>query len=163
MKKFILISALSIFSMNSFAGFSLTCPEIYQRVMVAKEIKKDKASRVAYATNAAALVSSLSIPVIGVVMLAPGVALNIYSAIDSKEDRILRLSKEGGRELSRLTKKLQKSINANISEEEVMEVVQQGLESGHYCVAFPDLFTPKEVKEHVEKVLEYKYSSNQEF
>lgn len=161
MKKLVLITILSAISFNSFAQFSLSCPEMYQKTMVAKEIKKDRAYKLGMNTNRVAFVTSFGLPVVGLALFAPGVALNIYSAIDSKEDRVLRLADEGSRELAKLSKKLQKKINSNISEEEILEIVKENLDSGLFCQDFPHLFSPKEVKDHVEAVLRQKYASAQ--
>lgn len=161
MKKLVLISALSVFSFNSFAQFSLSCPEIYQKTMVAKEIKKDKAERIGSNSGKVAFVTSFGLPAVGLALFAPAIALNIYAATDSKEEKVLALIDEGSRELGRFSKKLQKRINSNISEEEILEIVKENLESGLFCQEFPHLYSPKEVKEHVEQVLRLKYASAQ--
>lgn len=161
MKKLILVSALAIFSFNSFAQFSLSCPEIYQKTLVAKEIKKSKAAKIASNAGKVAFVTSFGLPIVGLALFAPAAALGIYSEIDSKEQRVMRLADEGSHELAKLSWKLQKKINSNISEEEIMVIVKDHLESGFYCQDFPHLFSPKEVKEHVEAVLKQKYASAQ--
>lgn len=161
MKKLLLISALSVFSFNSFAQFSLSCPEIYQKTMVSKEIKKNKAERIGSNTGKVAFVTSFGLPAVGLALFAPAIALNIYAASDSREEKVLALIDEGSRELEKFSKKLQKRINSNISEEEILEIVKENLESGFFCQDFPHLYSPKEVKEHVEKVLRLKYASAQ--
>lgn len=161
MKKLILTAALSIFSFNSFAEFSLTCPDIYQRTMLSKEAKKERAGRISNDLGKGAFIISLGAPAVGLALLVPAVGLSVYSSVDSKEDRVLQIMEEGNRNLIKLTKKLQKKVSSDISADEVLDVVKRGLESGLFCQEFPHLYSPKEVKEHVEAVMKSKYANRQ--
>lgn len=161
MKKLMLIAALSVFSFNSFAEFSLSCPDIYQRTMLAKEVKKRKAGKIANNLGTGAFFVSLGAPVVGVAMLVPTLGLSIYSDAPSKEERVLRILQDGNRHLVKLTKKLRKNVSTDISAEEVLGIVRDGLDSGLFCQDFPHIYTPSDVKEHVEEVLKEKYASRQ--
>lgn len=161
MKKLILIAALSVFSFNSFAEFSLSCPDIYQKTMMSKAVKKKKAGRIANNMGTGTFFVTLAAPVVGVSMLVPTIALSVYSDLPSKEERVLRIIEEGNRHLARLTKKLQKKVSSDVTADEVQEILKDGLESGLFCQDFPHIYSPSEVKEHVEDVLKSKYASRQ--
>ena len=161
MKKLILLGVLSVFSLNSFADFSLTCPDIYQRTMLAKEKKKEKAGRISNDLGKGAFFISLGAPAVGLALLVPAVGLSVYSSVDSKEDRVLQIMEEGNRHLVKLTKRLQKKVSSDITADEVLGIVRDGLDSGLFCQQFPHLYSPKEVKEHVTEVMKLKYASRQ--
>jgi uncharacterized membrane protein YjfL (UPF0719 family) len=161
MKKFVLIAALSAFSFNSFAQFSLTCPEIYERIIISKQIKKNKVGNLTNDIGLGGLLIGLSAPTVGLSILAGAVGMSVYIELPSREEKVLVLKEEGSRQLKRLTKNLQKKISSEISPDEVMQIIQEGLESGRYCQNFPDLAKRKEVKRHVSSVLSLKYSNRQ--
>ncbi|GEM_PF-2579180 len=158
-KSFIAFTVLSLFSFNAFAEFSLNCSEMYERTIISKDIKKERASKLSYDLSTAAFITSFggSAPVtLG--LLLPAIGLSIYSGADPKEQKVIDLSEEGSRRLARLQKKARKKISKDISQEEIAQIVQEGLESGVFCHRFPHLYTPKEVKNHVMTSLKYKYS-----
>lgn len=161
MKKLMVIAALSIFSFNSFAEFSLSCPDVYQKTMLSKAAKKKKAGRISSDLGKGAFFISLGAPAVGVALLVPAIGLSVYSDLPSKEERVLRILEEGNRNLVKLTKKLQKKVSSDVTAEEVLGVVRDGLDSGLFCQEFPHIYSPKEVKEHVEEVLKSKYASRQ--
>lgn len=161
MKKLILIAALGVFSFNSFAEFSLTCPDIYQKTMLSKEAKKRKAGRISTNLGRGSFFISLGAPAVGLALLVPTVGLSFYSNSASREERVLRILDEGNRSLVKLTKKLQKKVSSDVTADEVLGVVRDGLESGLFCQDFPHIYSPSEVKEHVEEVLRSKYASRQ--
>ena len=161
MNKLMVIAVLSIFSFNSFADFSLSCPEIYQKTMLAKEAKKRKAGRIGNQLGQGSFFVALAAPAVGVAMLVPTIGLSVYSNSASKEERVLNILEEGNRHLVKLTKKLRKNVNTDISADEVLKIVTDGLESGLFCQDFPHIYSPSEVKDHVEDVLKEKYASHQ--
>ena len=161
MKKFILLTTLSLFSLNSFADFSLSCPDIYQRIMHSKEVKKRKAARVAHDLGNGAFFMSLGSPVIGLSLLVPTLGLSIYSDLPSKEERVLRITEEGNRHLIQFTKHLQNKISSDITSDEVLGVIRDGLDSGLFCQDFPHIYSAGEVKDHVKSVMKSKYASRQ--
>lgn len=160
MKKLYLFSLLTVFSFNAMAGFSLTCPEIYERTMQAKEARKTNAGYKSQVLTANGLLLGAWFPHIGIALMAGALGGTIYSAIPAKESKVIDLS-EGDRQLERFTKKLQKKISSDISENEVMDIIKEGLESGLYCQNFPDLANRREVKRHVRSVLSLKYAIRQ--
>jgi hypothetical protein len=50
-KSFITIALVSLFSVNAFAEFSLSCPEMYARTIISKERKKDKAAKISHSSG----------------------------------------------------------------------------------------------------------------
>jgi hypothetical protein len=159
MKKFVLLAVLSAFSFNSFAQFSLTCPEIYERTMISKEIKKNKVGNMTDDLSLGGLLIGLSAPAVGLGIMAGAVGMTIYSELPSREEKVLGMKEEGSRQLRKFTKDLQKKISSDISSDEVMQIIKDGLESGVYCRNFPHLASRSEVKEHVRGILKLKYSS----
>ncbi len=156
-KAFITLTLASLFSVNAFAEFSLTCPEMYERTIIAKERKKERAGDTANTLGWGMLLFSFGAAPVAVGLLLPTVALSVYSEANPKEAKVVDLSYEGSRRLERLTKKARKKINSKIDQEEIAQIVQEGMSSGLYCQGFPHLYTPKEVKEHVLRTLEMKY------
>ena len=160
MKKFVLLAALSAFSFNSFAQFSLSCPEIYVKVMQAKEQRKERIAHHSQILTANGILLGAWLPPVGMALLSGALGGTIYGAIPAKETKVLDLA-EGDRQLERFTKSLQKNISSDISENEVMEIIKEGIESGHYCRNFPDLANRREVKRHVRSVLSLQYANRQ--
>ncbi|MFP5386947.1 MAG: hypothetical protein ACLGHN_12770 [Bacteriovoracia bacterium] len=159
MKKAILFTILSIFSMNSFASFSLSCPEIYKRIIDSKTLKKEKAETTGYYLNSFALsASAMGAPLVTAALSIPAIVLISYSSFTPREEKALAYAEEDSRALIRLTKKLQKKIHPDIHEQEIIELVQNGLDSGEFCMDFPDLMSPREVRKYVESQLREKYS-----
>lgn len=159
MKKIIIASLLTVFSFNSFAQFSLSCPEIYQKTFTAKEIKKNKASKLSNNFSTLSLLGLIAMPEVGLTLIGASLVAGTYSVIPSKEDRALRLADEGSKQLKRLTKKLQNKVNADITEEEVLRTVQEGLDSGEFCRNFPDLYSARDIKKYVTNVMKTNYSN----
>lgn len=161
MKKFVFMAVLSAISFNSFAQFSLSCPEIYERVMISKEIKKKKIGDLTDDIGLGGLLIGLSTPGVGLGIMAGAVGMSIYSELPSREEKVLAMKEEGSRQLQKFTKSLQKKVSSDITSEEIMEIVKDGLESGVYCRNFPHLASRSEVKEHVREILKLKYASRQ--
>lgn len=161
MKKFVFMALLSTISFNSFAQFSLSCPEIYERIMVSKEIKKKKVGDMTDDVGLGGLLIGLSAPGVGLGILAGAVGMSVYSELPSREEKVLAMKEEGSRQLQRFTKSLQKKVSSDISSEEVLEIIKDGLESGVYCRNFPHLANRSDVKEHVREILKLKYASRQ--
>lgn len=161
MKKLVLIGMLSTFSFNSFAQFSLTCPEIYERIMISKEIKKNKVGNLGEELSVGGFLMGLGAPAVGLTILAGSVGASVYANTKSREERVMELKEEGSRELKKLTRKLQKKISSDITSEEIMEIVQGGLTDGLYCQNFPEIANKKFVERHVQMILREKYSSRQ--
>lgn len=161
MKKLLVLAVLSMFSFNSFAEFSLSCADVYQRTMLSKEAKKRKAGRISNNLGGAAFFVTLGAPVVGVAMLVPTIGLSVYSDLPSREERVLRILDEGNRQLVKLTKKLRKNVSTDVTAEEVLGIVRDGLDSGLFCQDFPHIYSPSDVKEHVEDVLRQKYANRQ--
>lgn len=152
------LALVTFFSANAFAEFSLTCPEMYERTILSKERKKDKASKLSYDLGTAGFIISFggSVPVT-VGLLLPAVALSVYAGADSREQKVFDLADEGSKRLARLEKQARKKINKNINQEEIAAIVEEGLTSGVFCRQFPHLYTPKQVKNHVLSSLKMKY------
>ena len=160
MKKTIFAFALmSFFSVSAFAEFSLTCPEMYARTIISKERRDNKNKKLAHDLYGGSIVAMFtgSAP-LTLGLLLPATVISIAADIDSKEVRVMDLASEGSRRLERLTKKAKKKINKDISQEEIVAIVEEGLVSGAFCEGFPDLKRPNEVKRYVLNVLEFKYS-----
>jgi hypothetical protein len=161
MRKITLAVVLATLSFSSFAEFSLNCPEIYARLVSHKNEQRDKAGRVGDQIGKAALVSAFVNPIISGSLFVPVIGIRIFEMTSSKEDRVQMLMEDGTGQLRRLTKKMQKRISSDITSEEISGIIKEGLESGQYCMDFPDIYSPKDVKKHVEEVLKEKYASKQ--
>jgi hypothetical protein len=157
--KFIVMTALiTILSSNSYANFSLSCPQIYEKVMVSKNIKKNKAENIGYQLNGAGVVMSLGgAPLLTALLLLPASGLIVYSAFSPKEEKVLNLAEESSHELEKLTKKLRKEIHPDITEQDILSIVEEGLVSGTFCWDFPKLKGPKQIRKHVAEILKEKY------
>jgi hypothetical protein len=158
MKKFIAASLLSLFTINAFADFSLSCPEIYVRTVNAKERSRDKAHRIVNDMGSAVFFSAFVNPILFFSLAGTSVGLELYAISSSREEKITRLMNEGDKHLIKLTKKLQKKISPEITKEEVLDLVRDGLNSGLYCQNFPHLYSLSDMKEHLEITLKAKYS-----
>ena len=157
-KSFIAFTLMSLFSFSAFADFSLTCPEMYARTIHKKHRSKKKLDHLSNDLAAAAFVTSFggSVPfTLG--LLLPAITLDLIAGAKPKEEKVLDLAEEGSRRLSRLTKKAQKKISKDITQEEISDIVLEGLVAGTYCQDFPDLYSPSDVKEHVMWKLRNKY------
>lgn len=157
-KSFIAFALMSLFSLNAFAEFSLTCPQMYALTVQKKHRGKKKLSHLSDDLATAAFVTSFggSAPfTLGLIL--PAVTLNIIAGAKPREEKVLDLSEEGTRRLASLAKKARKKISKDITEEEIAEIVQQGLSDGTYCQDFPDLYSPGDVKDHVFWKLRNKY------
>lgn len=161
MKKLIIASILSMFSLNSFANFSLSCPEIYQKIIVHQEIKQNRLGDVSSNLSALSLMSLIAVPELGLALMGASLASGAYGNIPTKEQRAMSLTQEGSRQIKRFTKKLQKNIDVGITEDEVIGIIDEGLNSGLYCSNFPDLYSRREIKKHVRTVLIGRYSVRQ--
>jgi hypothetical protein len=159
MKKIIIASLLSVFSLNSFADFSLSCPEIYQKILTDKEMKKEAASKLSNRLSGLSLVGLIAMPEVGLALIGASLVSGTYSAIPSKEERAMSLVEEGSRQLERLTKDIQKNISKDITEQEVLGVIQEGLDSGLYCQNFPELYGRRDIKKQVTSELKVRYSN----
>ena len=158
-KSFITIALVSLFSVNAFAEFSLSCPEMYARTIISKERKKDKAARLSHDLSVGAFITSFGAAPVAAGLLLPAVALSIYSGADSREQKVLDLADEGSRRIAKLEKKAKKKISKDITQEEIADIVSEGLISGTFCREFPHLYTPSEVKDYVMRSLKQKHSS----
>ncbi len=153
---------MCIFSLNTFADFSLTCPEIYRKTLIHKDLTSRKINNVAYKATQVSTLLLLSGNPLVFAALAPAIVVAGYTKNhSSKEQRIDDLMSEGNRRLERLTKKLQKNISSDINEEEIVSLIEDGMKSGLFCKRFPELYSPKDVKEYVKKSLELKYAARQ--
>jgi len=157
MKKIIIASLLTIVSFNALADFSLSCPEIYQKILVHKEMKKNRAGNLSSNFSGFSALGLIAFPELGLTLMGASIVAGTYSVIPSKEDRAMRLAEEGSKQLKRLTKKLKTKISPNITEEDVLRTVQQGLDSGFFCRNFPDLYSASDIKNHVTNVLKAQY------
>ena len=166
MKKslFALALLLSLFHAHAQeAKFSLTCDEIYGRILAKKVHRNEKMNEIGSKTYSYSLIAMFtgSLPLTAGMMLVGG-TLSFVGNIDPKEQKIADLQDEGSRTLERFTKKLQKKINQNITQEDIIAEVKGGLESGTFCMGFPDLYSPREVKKYVERRLSDKFAQSQE-
>lgn len=161
MKKFTFAVLMSALSFNSFAEFTLNCPEIYARLVSHKEERREKVGRVGDQLGRAALISAFVNPIVSGSLFVPVLGIRIFEATSSQEQRVQNLMEEGTGQLRRLTKRMQKKYSSDISSEEISAIINQGLVSGQFCLDFPDIYTPKDVKKHVEEVLKDRYASKQ--
>jgi hypothetical protein len=67
------------------------------------------------------------------------------------------LKTEGSKSLRQFTKKMQKEISQDITQKEIADIVDQGIESGLFCRNYPKIDSPHEIKEHVQNVLTINY------
>jgi hypothetical protein len=157
MKRFIPILVLFTLSFNAFAEFSLDCPQIYDRVMRDKWEKKERVNIQSGVIGLGGVATAFLTPPVGLAIFAVSFGMSTYSFLPSKEERTLHLAKAGTRELSRFTRSLQKSISPDITQHEVTELVNSGLDSGLFCADFPKLASVRDIKKHVRETLKAKY------
>lgn len=134
---------------------------MFSRTILSKQDKKERAGKLANNLGYAGAVAAFSIPTVGLAIFVPAAALSVYSGLPSREERVMRILDEGNRSLVRLTKKSQKNIHSDITADEILEIAKEGLVSGKFCERFPHLYSPSEVKDHIEQVLESKYAVHQ--
>jgi hypothetical protein len=157
MNKFFLGSLITLFSTATIASPTFTCQDIYMKTINHKEVIKQKVDRANDASGAFMIIISTVNPVAGLTLLAGAIGSEIYANSPSKEEKVLRLANENTKVLRRFVKELRKDINPNINENEVREIISEGIQSGHYCSKFPVLFDTKDVKRHVRTMLNLKY------
>lgn len=165
MKKFILSLMIlsTILSAHAQESLQPTCHEIYARDLAIKTHKKDRAAKIGadIYTSSLILMWTGSLPLTAGAMLVGG-TLSLYGNIDSSAQKIDDLQQEGSSRLVRLTKKMQKNVNSNISEDEIIGIIKDGLESGLFCENLPKLYSAAKIKKHIRHVLEQKYAVSQE-
>ena len=163
MKK--LIGSLIILStiMSAQAQEIPSCHEIYARDLAAKTHKKERALKIGsdIYTSSLILMWTGSLPLTAGAMLVGG-SLALYGNIDSSAQKIDELQQEGSSRLMRLTRKMQKNVNSHITEDEIVAIVKDGLESGLFCENLPKLYSASKIKKHIQNVLEQKYAVGQE-
>lgn len=159
------ISALLLSLMISFSSLasemesqSLTCAEIYAQELQKKTEHKQKM----YDRGAELYVGSIGLMVFGRVelvaaALAIGAGMSMYGSIEPNEQKVMELQQEGSKILRKLVKKMQKKVNPNITQEEVISIISANIESGLYCQNYPKLYTARKISKHVEKILREQY------
>lgn len=160
--KFSAIFLALIISFSSLASDlgpqSLTCAEIYAQELQKKTEYKQRI----YQRGADIYVGSLGLMVFGRVelvaaALAIGGGMSLYGSIEPNEQKVMDLQQEGSKILRKLVKKMQKKINPNITQEEVISIISSNIESGLYCQDYPKLYTARKISKHVEKILREQY------
>jgi hypothetical protein len=58
------------------------------------------------------------------------------------------MTQEQSKQFDRLLKKARK-IRSNITEQDIADIVVQGMESGKFCEDFPKLYSPRQVRNYV--------------
>lgn len=163
MKKF--LAALMILStvLSAQAQEVQSCHEIYAHDLAAKTHKKERMAKVGadLYTSSLIVMWTGSLPLTAGVMLVGG-ALSIYGNIDSSAQKIDDLQNEGSSRLVRLTRKMQRNVNSNITEDEIVGIIRDGLESGLFCENLPKLYSASKIQKHIRNVLELKYAVAQE-
>lgn len=155
MKKIIAALLIASFSFNSFAQFSLSCPEIYQRIVQKKEARKSSSN---VSSGAGAVFIAVPVTPVSVgIFVGIGALLAYKSYANGKEMRAIRISNEDSRQFNKFVKKLQKKINPDITADEVHGIVEEGFNDGVYCQNFPDLYTEGDIKRHVKNILVERY------
>jgi hypothetical protein len=157
MNKLTQLIVMSLLSSSAMASATFTCQDIYIKTINHKEVVKEKVDRVNDSTGALMIVISTVNPIAGLTLLAGAIGSEIYANSPSKEEKLLRLANENTKVLRRFVKELKKDINPNIDENEVREIISEGIQSGHYCSKFPVLFDTKDAKRHVRTMLNIKY------
>lgn len=174
MKK--LISTALLFTMisSAFAQESqirnYSCIELYQQQAQIAKHKRDsynyKFNRIRgdLSINGALGVVGLmgglvtgSLPIVLVATLTPTIISELKN-IPSKEERALRLQKESAKQLSRFVKRLKKKVSPEISSQEVIEVIQAGLDNGDFCKDASNLDGPSKIRKYVKSKLKAKYA-----
>lgn len=163
MKKFLATLLVLSTILSAHAQEVSSCHEIYAHDLAAKTHKKNRVAKVGadLYTSSLIVMWTGSLPLTAGVMLVGG-ALSIYGNIDSSAQKIDDLQHEGSSRLVRLTKKMQKNINSNISEDEIVGIIKDGLDSGLFCENLPKLYSASKIKKHIRNVLEQKYAVAQE-
>jgi hypothetical protein len=163
MKKYLLVTSVvtAIFANSlafaSEAGSSLTCSEIYAKTAVAKTERNAKAAQtleyVKGGTGAATFVSLITgIAAIPIALFGLTAAFAeaeyIYSNSIPNEQKIIFMSEGQTKQFYRLFYKAKK-IRSDVTEQEIISIVEQGLESGKFCENFPKLYSPRMVRNYV--------------
>lgn len=165
MKKFLVALTIlsSVLTAQAQESSQLSCHEIYAHDLAIKTHKKERAQKIGsdIYTSSLILMWTGSLPLTAGAMLVGG-SLALYGNMDSSAQKIDELQHEGSSRLVRLTKKMQRNINAHISEDEIISIIKDGLESGLFCENLPKLYSASKIKKHIRNVLELKYAVAQE-
>lgn len=140
-----------------------SCHEIYAQDLAIKTHKKERIAKIGSDIYISSLILMWtgSLPLTAGAMLVGG-SLALYGNIDSSAQKIDDLQHEGSSRLVRLTKKMQRNINGNITEDEIVDIIKDGLDSGLFCENLPKLYSASKIKKHIRNVLELKYAVAQE-
>lgn len=140
-----------------------SCHEIYAKDLALKTHKKERALKIGSDIYVSSLILMWtgSLPLTAGAMLVGG-SLALYGNIDSSAQKIDDLQHEGSSRLVKFTKKMQKNVNSSISEDEIVDIIKDGLDSGLFCENLPKLYSASKIKKHVRNVLELKYAVAQE-
>jgi hypothetical protein len=136
-----------------------SCREVYASA-AEKEMKRE-----AWILDKGALAYGLTLPamftgnifIVSGFLLTGSVMVGYSKLYDAREIRVKDLQSEGSRRLKRFTKRMKKIISPAIKQEEIIEIINEGLETGLFCENAPKLASPGEIKNHVQNILEERY------
>ncbi len=138
---------------------SPTCRELYASA-AEKEMKQEKwildKGAIAYGLTLPAMFTG-NIFIVSGFLLTGSVMVGYSKLYDAREIRVKDLQIEGSRRLKRFTKRMKKIISPAIEQEEIIEIINEGLESGLFCENAPKLASPGDIKSHVKSVLIERY------
>lgn len=173
MKKLVLVLIAGLFLLTSLAhaqeAKQYTCSSIYTQIFAKKHSRelnynyKFNRNQGDTSTNGfltillfTASAATGSLPIVLAATLTPTIISFIMNA-PSKEERALRLRDETSKQFTRFVARMQNKVSANITAEEVEEVIQSGFNSGVYCDNLPDLANPRQIRKYAKDVLKTRY------
>jgi hypothetical protein len=136
-----------------------SCAELYAHASAEKITKENKLRErgaSVYGLSLAALFTGNIFIVSGFILGGSSMILtaNFY---DAPEIRANDLKIEGSKRLRKYTEKMQKKLGTQITEMEILSIVNQGMDSGIFCADPSKLASPEEIKSYVAGILESRY------
>jgi hypothetical protein len=136
-------------------GFS--CREIYKKTAEHKYGRNvaimrglGTATQVTLAGSLAALITAQ--PEIAIALFSASAATGLintaYLLMDPREARVLLLSEGHLRKFQRLLKKA-RNIRSDITEQNIIDLINKGIDDGTFCQGFPKLYSVRQVSKYV--------------
>jgi hypothetical protein len=100
----------------------------------------------------------VTIPLFFVGALTPQVISMIVNA-PNKEEKALELLDESTKRLDRFTKRMQRKISKDITNEDIIKLTQNGFDNGYFCSELPKLKSPAEIRKYVKNRLHHQFGN----
>jgi len=100
----------------------------------------------------------VTIPLFFVGALTPQVVSIVVNS-PNREERALELLNESTKRLNRFTKRMQRQISRDITNEDIIKLTQNGFDNGFFCSELPKLMSPAEIRKYVKNKLSDQFGS----